>query len=612
MPQRKPKPTSGEEIDRLVAQADARAREAGLEIEPERFSLEWYRQNWPARKQAFIENEIHIRDAFDKNKLKPFILNDAQVELLEASIEASEDTSLEDFTLKCRRLGVTTYYSADYLADAIIESGHHVRLVAQDPDTLRTLMRAIKAMYDHLRPEIKPASKYNSVYDLEFNDPDKGVTGSRISVSAVVPGQEEKGRGDTFTRLHLTEIPFWRGDPETAAVALCDAAKGGKISGESTAKGVGDWFHRKYTQGKKRQTIRSHFFEWWWNRNYQLAGARFEEFRDGWYLFKSGQSLAWFDGLPDEERAALRVTDYDDETRQKESLPLQSERACAEAILVHLKRQGYVDAHTHWRCPEVAAFLAWRRQEIDKKGAKKFRVEYPENDVDPFAQTGGSVFEQSYTRVACQPRAAEAGHSYVVALDPSMGIEGADPAALVVIDRHTGAQVYSWTGYEKQDLQAKRCCQLSDDYFGADIVIESNMGEAAILEVENLGYGHRLYKYLKVQDQRDVDEGRVSMRQAMERSRPGLPMTDKLKRTALGLLEKAWREGEFQACSQNLCDEARVFVQEGNKMEAKSGYHDDEIMATAIAWFVVVTDYVGAAGFKAGGRKLGSAMARGY
>ncbi|MDQ3804343.1 MAG: hypothetical protein M3416_10985 [Acidobacteriota bacterium] len=77
--------------------------------------------------------------------------------------------------------------------------------------------------------------------------------GSRFSVSAAVPGQEEKGRGDTFTRLHLTEIPFWRGSggPEAAAVALMDAAKGGKISTESTAKGVGDFFHRKYTRGEK-------------------------------------------------------------------------------------------------------------------------------------------------------------------------------------------------------------------------------------------------------------------------------------------------------------------------------------------------------------------------
>lgn len=597
-------------LDQLIAQAGDRAREAGVEIEPDEFTLEWYRQDWPARKRIFIEREIKVRDAFDKNKLKSLILNDAQVELYEASVEASADTSLEDYTLKCRRLGITTYYSADYLSDAIIDSGHHVRLVAQDPDTLRSLMRAVKSMYDHLRPEIKPQSKYNSIYDLEFNDEAKGVIGSRVSVSAVVPGQEEKGRGDTFTRLHLTEIPFWRGDPETAAVALCDAAKGGKISGESTAKGVGDWFHRKCVQGKQHLGgVRFHFFEWWWNANYQLPDARFVREGGEWFLIVGRPRLA---DLDEAEREAARVTTYTKEERQKQNLLIQSEMDCAEQILIFLNQKGRIEAEAQWTCDEVARRIAWRRQEIAKKGQKKFRVEYPENDSDPFTQTGGTVFDQTYTVVKCEPRSPEAGHQYVVALDPSMGIEGADPAAESVIDRTTGEQVYFWAGYKKQDAQGADCCELSDRYNDAEIVIESNMGEAAILEVERLGYGHRLYKYLDTQTQRDIDDGKISMRDAYERARPGLPMTERLKRLAVGLFEKAWREGDFKASSEGLCEEAKVFVQTGDKMGAKSGYHDDEIMCNVIGYFVVITSQVGAVGFKSSGVKQASAQARGY
>ena len=610
MPRRKDNKSTST-VDQLVAQAGKQAREVGVEIEPEAYTLEWYREDWPARKRIFIEREIKVRNAFERNKLMPLVLNDAQDELLEASLEASEDTSLEDYTLKCRRLGITTYYSADYMSDAIVESGHHVRLVAQDPDTLRSLMRAIKTMYDNLRPEIKPASKYNSIYDLEFNDEEKGVVGSRISVSAVVPGQEEKGRGDTFTRLHMTEIPFWRGNPETAAVALCDAAKGGKISGESTAKGVGDWFHRKCMQGKlKLGDIRFHFFEWWWNRNYQVAGARFVQNAVGeWYLLTGQESLEF---LGDEQIAKARVTTYTPEERVKENLPLQSELQCAEQILVFLKQKGYVAAEARWFCEEVAARIAWRRKEIEKKGAKKFRVEYPENDADPFAQTGGSVFDQAYLQVKCEPREAEPGHQYVVFLDPAMGIEGADPAAITVIDRTTGEQVYSWDGYMKQDAQGLRCCELSEQYNAAEIGIESNMSEAAILEVERLGYGHRLYRYIDAQTQRDLKEGKATMREVLERIRPGLPMTERLKRLSVGLFEKAWRQGDFKACSAGLVEEAKVFVQNGERMEAKSGYHDDEVMANVGGWFIVLTSQVGKVDFKASGQKLPSAGARAY
>lgn len=594
----------------LQAKVDAKAREIGVEVSLEPYSLEWYREDWLNRKKIFIEREIKVRDAFQKNALVPFVLNDAQNELLAASNDASIDNSIENYTLKCRRLGISTYYCADYLADAIIESGHHVRIVAQDPMTLAALFRVVKTMYANLRPEIKPDSKYNSKNSLEFNDEAKGVVESKFSVSTVSPGEEEKGRGDTITRLHLTEIPFWKGDAETAATALCDATAGGKISGESTAKGVGDWFHRKYIQGKHREGgIRNHFFEWWWNENYQIDGARFEIIAGEIYLLLQNES---FDELTDEERLKARLTDYDEKAQRENSLPLQSETNCATEIAAFLFEKDRIGAED-FLDDEVAQRLAWRRQQIAKRGEKKFRVEYPENDIDPFAQTGGSIFDQSYTKVTVEPREPEAGHSYLVILDPSIGIEGSgDPAVVCVIDRMTNEQVYSWRGFEKQDSQGRRCCEMSDKYYGADIVIESNMGEGAIIEVENLGYGHRLYKYIDVQTQRDIDSGRISMMDAMERARPGLPMTDKTKRTAIMLFEKAWREGTFKACSQNLCDEATVFVQDGNKMGAKSGYHDDEIMTCAIAQFVIETDYIGKPSFKSSGQKQGSARMGGF
>lgn len=591
-------------FSKLQAQVDAKAREIGVEIALEEYSKEWYAADLLNRKQIFLEREIKVRDAFHKNKLVPFLLNDAQVELLASSNDASLDDSLENFTLKCRRLGISTYYCADYLADAVIEDGHHVRIVAQDPKTVGALMKVIKTMYDNLRDEIRPVSKYNSKYELQFEND------SRISVSCVVPGHEEQGRGDTFTRLHLTEIPFWNGDAETAATALCDAAKGGKISGESTAKGVGDWFHRKFVQGKNNEGgIRHHFFEWWWNENYQIDGAKFGIYDSEVYLLLKNQE---FHELSAEEKQKAKISTYDEKEQRENTLPMQSELKCAMQIAKFLFEKNRIGSED-FLDDEVAKRLAWRRQEIAKKGAKKFRVEYPENDVDPFAQTGGAIFDQSYTVVSCEPREPETGHSYLVICDPSIGIEGSgDPAVVTVLDRFTGEQVYSWRGYCKQDEQAKKCCELSDRYFGSDIVIEANMGEAVILECERLGYEHRLYRHINVETQRDVDDGRITMRQAMERSRPGIVMTERIKRLAISMLEQSWREGNFKASSQNLCDEAVVFVQNGNKMEAKSGYHDDEIIAVALGVYVIETDFVGKASYKSSGVKLGSAKLQGF
>jgi hypothetical protein len=662
-------PTKPSRADELAAKADARLREQGIESEPEEFSLDWYRADWPGRKRIFIENEIKIRNAFEQNREVPLVLNDAQIELHQGSLAASvaaieaqlwsnpnlffsglaipaglapikdflkESNALieehvaaamdiifastgvnaddlepnrTDTTLKCRRIGGTTYYEADYLADAIVEGNHNVRLVAHDPDTVSEFLSAVKFMYDHLRPGIKPVAEYDNKGELAFNDPEKKVF-SRFSISTVTPGSEEKGRGQTITRLHLTEIPFWKGDRKKAYVALKDAAKGGKVTEESTAGGVGDEFYDDYEKGKQKKAgYRSHFFAWWWNRNYQLQGFRFEQHDGEWFLLKSTQS---FETIAEEDRERSRVSTYTAEERLKSDLLLQSEKDCAEQILSHLKVKGYVGADALWHCPAVAAFISWRRYEIEEKGARDFRREYPENDVDPFTQSGGGIFDHSYLIVRAQFRAAVAGHEYKIYLDPSIGVDGGDPFYLTVIDCYSGEQVLGEAGIKKQDWQGQRCCEISDLYNAAEIGIESNMGEAAIQEVERRGKGHRLYKHIDVQTERDIAEGKIKYRDAWLKAKPGLPLTERLKRLHINEFERAWRKGEFKCADPYMIGEAKTFVQEGEKLGAKSGKHDDSISSASGCWYLVIHSRTGSPDFLSTGEKLGSAQVGAY
>ena len=670
MPRKQPNKQPSK-VDQLLAQAADRAAQAGIEIEPEEYSLDWYRADWPARKRVFIEREIKVQNAFENNQAVPLILNDAQAELFRGSLASSvaiietqlrkspklflnglakpkclpslnlinqldenrllsedqietalsllldslelswEDISTDrtDVTLKCRRIGGTTYYEGDYLADSIVEGNHYVRLVAHDPDTVADFLTAVKFMYDHLRTEIKPLAQYNSKDELAFHDEEKLVF-SKFKISTVVPGKEDKGRGQTITRLHLTEIPFWQGNRKKAYVSLKDAAKGGKRTEESTAGGVGDEFHDDYQKGKKKQGgYRSHFFAWWWNRNYQLPGFRIEQRGDEYYLLRIKQVL---NTLGEEDRDRARLSTYSIDERNKQDLLLQSERDCALAILDHLKIKGYVDANAQWHCAEVAACIAWRRHEIEEKGERDFRREYPENDVDPFTQAGGMVFGDRYLLIKAAVRKAVPGHEYKVWLDPSNGIEGGDPYSIYVIDCDTGEQVYREGGIKKQDYQGQRCCELSDQYNAAEIGIESNMGEAAIQEVEHLGYGHRLYKHIDAQTLRDIDDGKITYQDAWLRARPGLALTDRLKRLIINKFEKAWRVGDFKCASQELIDQARVFVQNGDQMAAKSGHHDDEVLAAAECWYLVENSRVGVVSYASSGQKLGSAQLGGY
>jgi hypothetical protein len=577
---------------------EQRAADSGVPLEAEPFSYAWYAKDWPTRKGEFMEREFMVSDAFDGKKLKPFRLNFAQRELLAGDLEAARDRSRQNVSLKCRRLGISTYYCASYLADCLFESNQHALIVAHDPDTLQELLETVKLLYGNLRDEVRPKAGYDSKYELSIEDRERGVTGSRIRLANCTPGKENKGRGTSISRLHLTEVPFWLGDQKKFLTSVLDAAKGGIVSWESTAGGVGDEFYRVYQKGRSGSSkVISHFFEWWWNPNYRVAGARFfQDSLGNLYLLPAGVSGR---KLSSEELEPYRLSEYDEEFQKENELPLVSERTCGVRIAEFLRRFRLISSDSGWVCDEVAERLQWRREEVEEKGALKFRIEQPEDDRTAFSSTGGGVFEESYLKVTGKFRQPEAGHQYVVVLDPANGIPGRDPAAIQVIDVQTLEQVYEWAAdTEKQDLQAARVCELSDLYNGATIVIESNMGEAAILEVERLGYGERLYRYIDVQTQRDIDAGKIGAFEAWEKARPGLPMSDRLKRLMVNQFEKLWRSGQFIAASEELVAEARVFVQVGNALKAKDGYHDDRIMAAMMGcwWALTSSDSVGFVG----------------
>jgi hypothetical protein len=81
-----------------------------------------------------------------------------------------------------------------------------VRIVPQDPDTEEEFRADIKTMYENLPPHLKPATKYYSDELIEIKDTVKGTINSRITTASVPPGHEAKGRGQTITDLHLTEV----------------------------------------------------------------------------------------------------------------------------------------------------------------------------------------------------------------------------------------------------------------------------------------------------------------------------------------------------------------------------------------------------------------------
>lgn len=551
--------------------------------------LSWWRARWHDREiqRLFLENFIFIRDAFDENKLTLLKLNEIQQHL-------HANLSGRDVVIKSRRQGLSTYFKAMFFANAVVQSGRNVRIVPHDPDTEAQFRADFKTMYENLPAHLKPDTKYYSEDLIEFKDTVKGTINSRVTTASVQPGHEGKGRGQTITDLHLTEPPFWRGDSKKAATSLLEAAQGGRVAVESTAFGI-DWTHGIYTQGKKGEAgWNSFFFEWWWKRSYRLVGAKFAQGRkQEWVLVPPGQTLKSIWGVPDAELSEIdRIAKRNRFDRAKVT---EEEIAVCKLIAAHLTRQSKTKRYSRivWKDDRVAEYLAWRRAKIEELpgGENQFKVEYPENDIDCFEQTGRPLIKGSYLKVTCRAMEPMDGREYIIGCDTSLGHETGDPAAIEIIDLTDGRQVHSETLKRSPDLIAYRLAELHEMYNRAITVVErNNTGIATIRELQKLIPEEYVFRYIDRRLQRKIEDGDLTPDEAFAQAEFGLPTTEANKADYAIELERAIRTGEIGLSSEEWCQECRtvVWFDNGKWGAMNSSYHDDKVIALAIANYVRV------------------------
>lgn len=597
--QRSRRQTTEQKIERARA-ATQRARvrlaeSAGVEneIDIAHAPLSWWRARWQdkAIRRQFIENFIYIRDEFDKNAKKLLKFNEAQADF-------HEKRTGKDVLLKGRKIGFSTYFLAADLVDAVVLSGREVRNAVQDPDTEKKFREKQFLMYESLPGHLKPATREYSNEQIWIDDPKLGTEDSHLTIRNVAAGHEAKGRGQPFTHLRLTEIPHWQGNQKKIVNSLLEAASTADRSYESTAYGV-ELFHARYQQGKKRKGgWTSHFYPWWWSRQWREPGASFVKARGKWLLLKPEQALkdVWRVAKAGAKQSLLAAN----RRRFQTATVTEEEMTVGRLIFDHLKSQGHVTLKRkgakkdRWQCNEVAEYIAWRRAKIEDIG-DDFKVEYPENDVDCFEHTGRPVISPVYLKEPCEPSEPIEGHAYIIGGDSSLGRAGGNPSAIVVIDVDLGCIVHSEKSKQSPDQFAYRVGELSDHYNNAFIVPESNnTGYAVISALCNLGYGEidRLYRHLDAQAMRRIAKGASTVDEELEAAPFGFPTTFKgpsSKSTAGQWLEESVRK-KWLLVDQAFIDEALVVVWFDNETFGPlpgQAHHADLFMATTIANFVM-------------------------
>ena len=413
-------------------------------------------------------------------------------------------------------------------------------------------------------------------------------------------------RGGDYNLVHLSEVGIWKATdgkkPEDIVRSACSGVLNKPytmIVYESTANGVGNFFHREYIDARDNPK------------------SQFRAMFVAWYDIE--QNTLDFPNRNELESFATSLYENRNNTNEP------SNREESGRYLWWLWEKGATLEGIHWYMVE--------RGKVTTHGA--MAAECPSDDTEAFVNTGAAVFDKYRVeplRKACrEPR--KVGDIYANADEGEGALEGlrfgedrqgmlwvwdmpdapdpynlvldryltvvdvggrshkADWSVVVVFDRFAMMDgdkpcvVAQWYGHIDIDLLAWKAAQIAAFYDNSLLVIESNTLETHDKERDVDGdQSHYVLNQIK-----DVYPNLYARRQSEEDIRQGIPRkygfhtNVATKPMIISNLIKVVREGMYIERDQRCLNEMLVYEKKQNgAFGAVQGEHDDLLMTRAI------------------------------
>lgn len=317
-----------------------------------------------------------------------FVLNREQRkvdEILERQIK--EKGFVRAIILKGRQQGISTYVQGRFIRKTSQQKGKRAFILTHEKDATDNLFNMANRFYNNLPTYMRPELGKSNAKELSF---DKLDSGYRVGTA----GNKAVGRSQTVQYFHASEVAFWpNADEHTKGILqTVPDAPGTEIIMESTANGVGNYFHVQWKLAEKGLSdFIAIFVPWFWHEEYQRTPP------EGF--------------APTEEEYELQ------------------------------QQYGLSNAQLYWRRLKIVA-LHTQNQD----GETSFKQEYPNNAAEAFQFSGGATLITSEMCMRARKREVKGTGTLVVGVDPS---EGGDRFAIVF--RH-GAKMYGEKAYTGADV----------------------------------------------------------------------------------------------------------------------------------------------------------------
>ncbi len=422
-------------------------------------------------------------------------------------------------------------------------------------------------------------------------------------------------RSFDFSMLHLSEVGLWKSTPSKSAEDLVQAlystvpyVSGTLIVMESTAKGIGNFFHKNYLAAVAGDSVmRPLFVPWFAIENYALfrhteGGQSIARTADGLPVsavtdakrlvegFSPYQEKQWQQGATLEGIAwyanTQRGLQYSDFMMRSEYPGSDSEAFQAKSNRYYEQEQ--VEACRHTCCaPLVVGNL---RGDAEKGDAclRNLRLTEQHSASDelrvwirPDAEWPQSVTDRFLVVVDIGGLSAKADWSIISVFDRASLVE------------HGGAleRAATWRGHIDHDLLAWKAAQIAHWYGNALLVIESNTLETKdAICIQDNGADH----FFTVIDELANSYGNLYMRSVAPEvagdgvtKRYGWHTNVRTKYLAYDQSRASIRDGEYVEHDMRCCDEMDWLEKKPNgSLGAIVGQHDDLIDTTAIGLYI--------------------------
>ncbi len=458
--------------------------------------------------------------------------------------------------LKARQQGFSTIVEALIFCDSINNPGTYSLVLAAKSQQAIAIFRMVHLFYRKLPANKKRPTKYASKYELYWED---------INSSMYVGSAEasDTGRGGTLSNLHCTEIPSWK-NPETLMSAVLESVPDddGFVVLESTAEGVGNYFHTTWNEAQRGESNYIPTFSGWWEdpTNRSEVPEDFEPYSYEHEKYGNEVALAERFGL-DPAQLSWRRRKIND---QKKKFPQEHPASPEEAFLV--SGNPYFD-----------------RKKLDA------RLQYLQaNPAPTFADRWDGAIRLGALRdnELVVYKLPEAGRVYCIGGDPSEGLnqKGTDHdySPAMVLDAETGEECALLHG------------RWSPREFGLIVAELGFWYNTALVGIERNNHGHAALNALLFEagypEQVSTDGTGCYMHQEFDANRlpttrrPGYPTTTKTKAHADDDLAAAIDADEVFFNSPVTIEELMRYVKlPAGKAGGDSGSHDDIVRAAALA-----------------------------